>query len=473
MPEIRQPVGDAILSVLGLDRSLLPRALLNLLRARLDQAYTFTLAVSVRPDVPCPRAATTPAAGAGGAGGASPGAGSQPSPEGGEGKRRRGEPAPRSGSGRRAERAGAGGPTRGEEPAPAVSTRPARCCRILINPGRDPWPTPSPKLSGGRESRTEISASITGIGSISLVLSLKATPEFIEISPRGNCPDECRDESLTVRVVVNVEGEAAISGQILSLDAPQPTLQFAPTEADLGPVFGKVSLAGNGDIPAPSPAAGGPGVAALAGGGAGLAKKVSGTSDSYAYSVVCDSITRVLAPSAPPGGPAVPHGAPGTSGLPPSGPGTSAPAAVPRDPGCPNPDVGRMLADTGLRGALEQLWRKSRPNAAEVGKNQPGSKKVEWGCWIILNAKTGRYRIEERGPGTRDEVDMGSAPAVKPPECIMATFHTHPNTRAEGYEPDASVTDVVYYNRHRFPDGRRVPMIIRSHEGYHSYADDF
>ncbi|HEX7839136.1 MAG TPA: hypothetical protein VF469_16780 [Kofleriaceae bacterium] len=41
----------------------------------------------------------------------------------------------------------------------------------------------------------------------------------------------------------------------------------------------------------------------------------------------------------------------------------------------------------------------------------------------------------------------------------MAWFHTHPNTRAEGYGPDPSGADIG------FTQSAQVPGIVKTHEG--------
>ncbi|MBI3451708.1 MAG: hypothetical protein HY057_02535 [Rhodospirillales bacterium] len=345
---------------------------------------------------------------------------------------------------------------------------PNHCCRIIINPGRDTWPVQSPKLTVGPETSIDIEANAAGIGGITIGLSLKLTPDLIDVSPRGNCPAECGDESMRIGVSVVFEGEVTLRGQLLSLDGGAGAANFGTTEADLGPLFGKANLNGGNipnDPPPPGPG-GGPGIAGV--GGVGLRRRLRKPAESFTYSVVCDSITRVM-----PGATPANTGGATTPGASSATPGGSTPASVPRDPQCPDPNLDAIVADSDMSQEFDRAWTRSRPNAPDVPHNRPGSQKREWGGWVILNARTGKYRFDSRGPGSRDELDLAPIPNVTYPECLMCWFHTHPNKRSEGYEPDASVTDVITYNRLRFPDGRRVPMLIRSHEGYHKYSHDF
>ena len=87
----------------------------------------------------------------------------------------------------------------------------------------------------------------------------------------------------------------------------------------------------------------------------------------------------------------------------------------------------------------------------------------EQGGWVIRPYGTGRPELHRTSPGTRDR--MGYDVVIRPNEfecgCVIVGFyHTHPNTREEGYGPNANRGDYnfLYYIG--------VPGMIRSHSGY-------
>jgi hypothetical protein len=61
--------------------------------------------------------------------------------------------------------------------------------------------------------------------------------------------------------------------------------------------------------------------------------------------------------------------------------------------------------------------------------------------------------------GSRDSLP-GSPPPSAPDEELVAGFHTHPNTIAEGYAADPGPLD-----RHFTRNVSRVPEIIETHDG--------
>ena len=113
-----------------------------------------------------------------------------------------------------------------------------------------------------------------------------------------------------------------------------------------------------------------------------------------------------------------------------------------------------------MQAELRRAFEESNPNAPEVPSGQPGSQKQEQGGWIVLNRQTGQYEVLRWPPGTRD----GANPTARPPDndrqTVVAWFHTHPNTNAEGYLPDPSPADINYTN-----SVARVPGIIETHDG--------
>ena len=119
--------------------------------------------------------------------------------------------------------------------------------------------------------------------------------------------------------------------------------------------------------------------------------------------------------------------------------------------------------DERILGQMEGGWQESNPFAPPVRRGLPGSLKREQGGWVIRPYGTGRPELHRTSPGTRDR--MGYDVVIRPNEfecgCVIVGFyHTHPNTREEGYGPNANRGDYnfLYYIG--------VPGMIRSHSGY-------
>jgi hypothetical protein len=134
------------------------------------------------------------------------------------------------------------------------------------------------------------------------------------------------------------------------------------------------------------------------------------------------------------------------------GGGTPAPA---------RPPLATIMADGTVSAALVQAWNDSNPNAPEVPSGTPGSTKVEQGGWIIWNPTANTFTVQRVPHGTRDGLApiVGTKPADTASAIVVAWFHTHPNTRAEGYGPDPSGGDTG------FTQSAQVPGIIKTHEG--------
>ncbi len=125
-----------------------------------------------------------------------------------------------------------------------------------------------------------------------------------------------------------------------------------------------------------------------------------------------------------------------------------------------DPTLDQALADPRVRAELERAWNESNPDAAEVPNGQDGSQKHEQGGWIVWNRETGQYEFVRWDEGTRDS----STPTDRPPDndeqIVIAWYHTHPNTDAEGYVADPSPADVTFTNDHA-----HVPGIVETHDG--------
>lgn len=65
------------------------------------------------------------------------------------------------------------------------------------------------------------------------------------------------------------------------------------------------------------------------------------------------------------------------------------------------------------------------------------------------------YSVSRFPAGTRDSI----RPTPKPPNAV-GVFHTHPNTRTEGYSPDPSPSDINWTR-----NTAKVPHVVLTHEG--------
>ncbi|MFT3761567.1 MAG: RHS repeat-associated core domain-containing protein [Pseudoxanthomonas sp.] len=119
--------------------------------------------------------------------------------------------------------------------------------------------------------------------------------------------------------------------------------------------------------------------------------------------------------------------------------------------------------DKQVRDQMEDAWVDSNPNAPAVPKGVPGSIKHEQGGWVIRHFGSEKPELIRSAPGTRDQMsrDVLNKPSEFECACrVLGFFHTHPNTRAEGYMPNANGYDYLFQLE------MGVPGMIRSHEGY-------
>ncbi|WP_313217074.1 RHS repeat-associated core domain-containing protein [Stenotrophomonas sp.] len=119
--------------------------------------------------------------------------------------------------------------------------------------------------------------------------------------------------------------------------------------------------------------------------------------------------------------------------------------------------------DPKLREETERAWEDSRPNAPEVRSGRPGSTKRENGGWVVLTIGERQPWLYRLPAGSRDRMSQESTIKPDPFLCgctVLGFFHTHPNTRAEGYDPFGNPGDATFMQQ------MGVPGLIRSHEGY-------
>ena len=110
-----------------------------------------------------------------------------------------------------------------------------------------------------------------------------------------------------------------------------------------------------------------------------------------------------------------------------------------------------------LGSVLNDLWNQSNPHTTNIptaSRLMPGataqSKKQEQGCWIILNTATDALRTSAFPPGQRDGCIPG-VPQLGPNEVVGAFFHTHPNTKDEGYNRGPSDADLAFATSNNYP----------------------
>jgi hypothetical protein len=121
------------------------------------------------------------------------------------------------------------------------------------------------------------------------------------------------------------------------------------------------------------------------------------------------------------------------------------------------PTAQELLRDPSVLQALEQAWTDSLPGDP--------LQRHEEGGWIYSDATTGAISIRRAPAGIRAFIDLNTPPTVAG-SLVIATFHTHPNPSAEGWNPGPSVGDTTS----AFLLG--VPCIIRADDGIHTTGPD-
>ena len=121
------------------------------------------------------------------------------------------------------------------------------------------------------------------------------------------------------------------------------------------------------------------------------------------------------------------------------------------------PTVANLLKDPIVRQALEQAWMDSL--AADPAQRH------EEGGWVYADTTTGAITVQRAPAGVRASLDLNTPPIV-PDAVVVATFHTHPNPSAEGWNPGPSAADT----RSAWLFG--VPCLIRADDGVHTTGPD-
>jgi len=121
------------------------------------------------------------------------------------------------------------------------------------------------------------------------------------------------------------------------------------------------------------------------------------------------------------------------------------------------PTVQQLLGLAVVREALEAAWDDSLADDWLL--------RHEEGGWIYLNITTAAISIRRAPPGGRASVNLSSPPVVAG-AVVVATFHTHPNPAAEGWNtgPGNDDSASAWF--------LGVPCIIRAEDGVHSTGPD-
>jgi hypothetical protein len=103
--------------------------------------------------------------------------------------------------------------------------------------------------------------------------------------------------------------------------------------------------------------------------------------------------------------------------------------------------------------ALEPPWTDSLPAVP--------TQRHEEGGWIYMDTTTGAITVCRAPAGAQSTLDLNTPPVVSG-LVVVATFHTHPNPSAEGWEPGPSAADT----QSALLFG--VPCLIRADDGVHT-----
>ena len=117
------------------------------------------------------------------------------------------------------------------------------------------------------------------------------------------------------------------------------------------------------------------------------------------------------------------------------------------------PTIAELLKELVVIDALETAWLDSNVNDS--------ANRHEEGGWVYVDVSNGAIATRRCPAGGKDGISLKTSFEI-PGLVVVATFHTHPNPSAEGWEPGPSLDDT----REAFIDG--VPCLIRADDGIHS-----
>jgi hypothetical protein len=117
------------------------------------------------------------------------------------------------------------------------------------------------------------------------------------------------------------------------------------------------------------------------------------------------------------------------------------------------PTAADLLNEPVVQQALEQAWIDSLPGDP--------ARRHEEGGWIYMDTTTGDIVVRRAPAGAQAALDL-STPTLVPGAVVVATFHTHPNPSAEGWQPGPSAADTQSASLFG------VPCLIRADDGIHT-----
>ena len=121
------------------------------------------------------------------------------------------------------------------------------------------------------------------------------------------------------------------------------------------------------------------------------------------------------------------------------------------------PGFEELLNDPTVKLALEQAWTDSKPDDP--------THRHEEGGWVYVNMITGSIFVRRAPAGGKATLDVNSPPLIVD-SVVVATFHTHPNPSAEGWNPGPSDADTIS------AWALGVPCLIRADDGIHATGPD-
>jgi hypothetical protein len=121
------------------------------------------------------------------------------------------------------------------------------------------------------------------------------------------------------------------------------------------------------------------------------------------------------------------------------------------------PTITELLNNSAVTLALETAWMDSLP--------YDQAQRHEEGGWVYLDTTTGAIAVRRAPAGGQTMLDLSDPPMV-PDSVVVATFHTHPNPSADGWQPGPSIDDT----ESAWVLG--VPCLIRADDGLHSTGPD-
>jgi len=117
------------------------------------------------------------------------------------------------------------------------------------------------------------------------------------------------------------------------------------------------------------------------------------------------------------------------------------------------PTADELSTNPKVKDALEKAWSDSLPHDAK--------RRHEEGGWVYVHMSSGEVAIRRAKPGATAAIDLANPPVVAG-ALVVATFHTHPNPIAEGWNPGPSPRDT----ESALILG--VPCLIRAEDGVHT-----